>query len=149
MMKKHFLLQVLALFGAVFSTSFAAEEGKPAEAPAPASEAQKIVDLRLKMMKERLNLTPEQAEKIGAILLRDQEKFIQLRDDKGLTRAERNAKAREILKASTVELQALLTPEQKELWAAEAEKQRKAMQEKRAAAQAAQGTQDAKPEEKK
>ena len=83
-----------------------------------------MVDLRMGLMKERLKLTPEQAEKIRAIMLRDQEKFLQMRDDSSLTPQDRNEQAREILKTSTVELQALLTPEQKEIWKAEADRQR-------------------------
>jgi periplasmic protein CpxP/Spy len=135
-MTKYLSLLGLSLCAAV-TTSLAAEEAKPAEAaPAAPGEAQKIVDARLQMMRERLNLTPEQEQKIGAILLRDQEKFLKLRDDGSETRESRNAKAREILQTSSVELQALLTPEQKQLWQAEAEKQRKAMQERRAAGEA-------------
>ena len=139
-MTKVFPLLGLCLC-ALVTPSFSAEESKPAGA-AP-GEAQKMVDMRLQMMKERLKLTPEQETKIGAILLRDQEKFLQLRDDSGLTPESRNSKAREILQTSAVELQALLTPEQKELWKAEAAKQRKAMQERQA------GSEAPKPEEKK
>ena len=81
---------------------------------------------RLEMMKEKLNLTPEQIEKIKPILEKDREKLVSLREDTSLSREQKGEKMREILKSSMTAIKPILTPEQIEKWKAAMEKRREA-----------------------
>jgi len=80
---------------------------------------------RLKHMTETLGLSKEQQEKIKAILEKDAPKFKEI-FAKGRDKVtdEDRAKMRELMKAQTEEISAVLTPEQKEKWKAEMEKRR-------------------------
>ncbi len=79
---------------------------------------------RLEMMKEKLSLTAEQAEKIKPLLEKDREKIMALRQDASLSREEKGEKMREILKASMEAIKPILTPEQVGKWKSEMEKRR-------------------------
>lgn len=139
---RKLLVPLGLILGLTVTLSIAAEENKAA-APKPPSEAEQLIDRRMVVMQEKLNLTPEQAQKIRAIMLRDHEKFLKMRDDSSLTPEDRSKQAREMFRTSAAELQSLLTSEQKEIWKAEAEKERKTEREH----QAGQGA--AAPEQKK
>lgn len=87
---------------------------------------------RLEMMKERLNLTPEQVEKLKPIFAADAEKLKALREDAALTREQKGEKARAIVQASMEEVKAILTPDQLEKWKAAMEKRKEEFEKRRA-----------------
>jgi len=107
---RNFLVPLGLTLGLAVTLSIAAEENKAA-APKPSPEAEQVIDRRMAVLKEKLNITPEQAEKIRTIMLRDHEKLMKLMGDSSLTQEDRNKQAREMFRASAAELQALLTPE--------------------------------------
>ena len=81
---------------------------------------------RLEMMKEALNLTPEQVEKIKPILEADQAKMKDLRADTSLTQEAKREKRNEMMKASAEQIKTILTPEQQEKWKEQMAKRREA-----------------------
>lgn len=70
-------------------------------------------DARAKM-KDELNLSKEQSEKMKAIHADSKARMQALRDDKTLTEANRKVKAAEIMKDRKAKTEAILNPEQKE-----------------------------------
>ncbi|WP_127130272.1 Spy/CpxP family protein refolding chaperone [Pseudoflavitalea rhizosphaerae] len=70
-------------------------------------------EARIKM-KEELNLSKEQSEKMKAIQADTRTKMQALRDDKSISDADRKAKAGAIMKERKEKTDAILTPEQKE-----------------------------------
>lgn len=65
-------------------------------------------------MKEELNLSKEQSEKMKAINADTRTKMQALRDDKSISDADRKAKAGAIMKERKEKTDAILTPEQRE-----------------------------------
>lgn len=86
---------------------------------------------RIEMMKERLDLTPEQVEKIKAAFEKEREKIMALREDPTLSREQKGEKMREILKYQMEAIRPILTPEQVEKWKAGMEKRREEMEKRR------------------
>lgn len=70
-------------------------------------------DVRTKM-KDELNLSKEQSEKMKAIHADSKARMQALRDDKSLSEADRKAKAAEIMKERKEKTDAILNPEQRE-----------------------------------
>jgi Spy/CpxP family protein refolding chaperone len=81
---------------------------------------------RVKALKESLKLTDEQAEKIKAVLAKNQEKMKALREDTSLSQEDRRAKMRENAEAVDAEIKPILTPEQQAKYKEEQEKRRAA-----------------------
>ena len=79
---------------------------------------------RLEMMKEALNLTPEQVDKIKPILEADQAKMREFRADTSLTQEAKREKRSEMMKASAEKIKPILTPEQQEKWKDQTAKRR-------------------------
>jgi Spy/CpxP family protein refolding chaperone len=79
---------------------------------------------QVKAMKETLKLTDEQADKVKAVLAKNQEKVKALRDDTALSQDDRRAKMRELYQGMDEELKPILTPEQQTKWKEEREKRR-------------------------
>lgn len=71
---------------------------------------------RLQRMATALSLTPEQSEKIKAIMEAQRPAMDAIRNDNTLSREDRRAKMQELRKTSEPEIQAILTPEQKTKW---------------------------------
>lgn len=67
---------------------------------------------RVKMMKEHLGLSDEQATKITAIVEEGAKEVKALRDNKELSQEDRRAKMMELRKAEMEKIKAVLTPEQ-------------------------------------
>ena len=112
------------------STSFA--QDKPAgDAPARTAGAGRgarmTPEARLKQMTETLGLTQEQQDKIKAIFEKNAPAMKELRD-KGFSNLteEDKTKMRDLMKKQGEEIDAVLTPEQKEKQKAEMEKRRAA-----------------------
>jgi Spy/CpxP family protein refolding chaperone len=96
-----------------------AEEKKPAnEQPGrPSGGAARPLlnpDERLKMLTEKLSLTPEQQEKVKAVYAKNVETLKTMRQDKSLTEDARRQKFMEMRRAEMQEINAVLTPEQQE-----------------------------------
>jgi len=114
-MKKFTLtlsLAVAALF-AVPSTTFAQEQPAGERPQRPPGARRMDPEARLKFMTEKLGLTADQQAKIKAIYEKNAPKFKELRDkgwDK-LTDADKKA-MRDLMKAQSEEINAVLTPEQ-------------------------------------
>lgn len=79
---------------------------------------------RVKHMKETLGLSDDQATKLQAIFQKNADAAKALRDDTSLSQEDRRAKFGEMMKSTREEVDAVLTPEQKEKWKAEMEKRR-------------------------
>ena len=75
-------------------------------------------------MKETLNLSDEQAEKVKAVFAKNQEKLKALREDQSLSQDDRRTKMREIFQGMEEDLKPILTPEQQAKWKEEREKRR-------------------------
>ncbi|CAN5407102.1 hypothetical protein BH09VER1_BH09VER1_09700 [soil metagenome] len=67
-------------------------------------------------METALSLTPEQSEKMKAIMDAQRPAMDALRNDQTLSREDRRAKMQELRKAVEPEIAAILTPEQKTKW---------------------------------
>ena len=72
---------------------------------------------RLKQIAEELKLTDEQKGKLKPLLEDEAGKLRELRQDTGLSRADRQSKSKEIRNAANEKIKAILTPEQQEKWA--------------------------------
>lgn len=117
-MKKILTILTIAAASALLAVQgFAADEAKK-----PGRRGER--GDRLGMMKENLNLTPEQVDKIKPILEADREKMKALREDKNLSQEDRRAKMRDILRESAQQIKPILTPEQQEKWKERASKRR-------------------------
>ena len=71
---------------------------------------------RLEMMKEQLNLTPEQVEKIKPIVEAGREKMKAVREDSTLAQDAKREKMRELAKTQSEEIKPILTAEQQTKW---------------------------------
>jgi Spy/CpxP family protein refolding chaperone len=113
------LTLLLAGFIALPTLAFAQDANREGGRRGPVNPEEQV-----KAMKENLKLTDEQAEKVKAILTKNQEKQKALREDKALSQDDRRAKMREIYSGMEEELKPILTPEQQTKWKEEREKRR-------------------------
>lgn len=104
---KRLLVLALAVIGIQFAASAQAQEKRDT------IRSHYKGDARAKM-KEELNLSKEQSEKMKAINADSKARMQALRDDKNLTEADRKVKAAEIMKDRKAKTDAILNPEQKE-----------------------------------
>ncbi len=86
---------------------------------------------RLQAMKEHLDLTPEQVEKVKAVFAGDKEKYMAVRQDSALSDEQKREKMRELMKGAAEQIKAILTPEQEVKWK---EQMKKRMDERKGAA---------------
>lgn len=70
----------------------------------------------IRLMRESLNLSDQQIQKLEPVLNEQQVRMTAVRRDTSLSRQERVAKLREIGKTESAKLKTLLTPEQLEKW---------------------------------
>ncbi|MEA3207561.1 MAG: motif family protein [Chthoniobacter sp.] len=127
-MTKHFTLLTLTAAALLAApAALRAEDPKPAPPgaggrPGSGPDRPRLDPAeRVKMMKEKLGLSDEQAEKVKAVLEKNREKFAGLKD---LKPEERRAKMGEAMAAEREEIGAILTPEQKEKMKEEVAKRR-------------------------
>jgi Spy/CpxP family protein refolding chaperone len=112
-MKNLLLVLSVAAVGSLALPSGAfAEEGKPEKQEERAGRWNP--EERLARMKERLSLTDEQAAQVKAIMEKGQEESRTLREDKNLSKEDRREKMKEFRKAQVDEIDAVLTPEQRD-----------------------------------
>jgi protein CpxP len=83
-------------------------------------------DERVKEMKEKLNLTDDQATKVKAVLEKNQEKMKELRADTTVSAEDKRTKYRESFRAVMEEVTPILTPDQQAKWKEEMAKRRAA-----------------------
>lgn len=69
---------------------------------------------RLETLKERLDLTPEQLDKIKPILHRQHENAVKLREDTSLSKEQKLEKVHEMARTCSEEIRPILTQEQRE-----------------------------------
>lgn len=107
------LAGVLFVAGAVF-----AQETAPTPPATPAPQQHKkhgdAAEKRLKRASKRLNLTDDQKEKIGPIFQDEEKQMTEVQGDSTLTTEQKRKKTRQIRLASRSQVDAILTPEQKE-----------------------------------
>ena len=106
---------------------YAAMAGALIALPVQAEEQTSRAD-RIEAFKENLNLTPEQTEKVKAILHNQHQQVETLRENGGLSREQKMEKAREMAKTTVDEIRPILTPEQQGKLAHVGEKFREAIQ---------------------
>jgi len=97
-------------FGAVLSVEQKARLTEEMQRRAGTAQPQNELAQKLKAMKEKLDLSDEQVEKIRPVLMEEGPKLKALKEDKSVSPEER----RDILKQSMDRIAAILTPEQKE-----------------------------------
>jgi Spy/CpxP family protein refolding chaperone len=117
-MKKSLIVIALAAAGLLATPAIvsAQAQGGPRGGRTPEEQ--------VKAMKETLNLSDEQVEKVKAVLTKNQEKLKALREDQSLSQEDRRAKMREVFQGIDEELKPILTPEQQTKWKEEREKRR-------------------------
>jgi protein CpxP len=107
------------------SASAFAQNATPAPAATPGGRRAGVnPGERLKAMKEKLNLTDEQSDKVKAVFEKFGEQLKALRTDTTTPQQEKRAKFGEVFKAMNEEALAILTPEQQTKWKEEMEKRR-------------------------
>ena len=118
-MKTKFLPLSLLLLSAVATISLIrAEDAPAAPTPPPAGEhgprpdGKKRAERRLKMLDEKLSLTPAQKDQIKAIWAKAEEQAKAVRADASLDRDDRWAKMGDIMKDSRAQVRGTLTPDQ-------------------------------------
>jgi Spy/CpxP family protein refolding chaperone len=119
-MKKPLLCLTLVATGLFAVTpDLRSEDSKPAgERPnrqaGAANRPMLNPEARLKMLTEKLGLTPEQQEKVKAVYAKNVETLKTMRQDKSLSEEAKREKFMEMRKSEMQEIQAMLTPEQQE-----------------------------------
>lgn len=111
-MLKWKLLLVASLLTGL--SAVAQDSSQPAAAPQQNRMRGDSAEKRLKRMSKRLNLTDEQKEKIRPILADEEKQTSAVDADTTLTQQQRHKKMREIRMSSRSQMDAILTPEQKE-----------------------------------
>lgn len=106
---------------------YAAMAGALVALPMQAAEETSRAD-RIETLKEELNLTPEQTEKIKTILQHQRQQAEKVREDSALSREQKMEKVREVAKTTVDEIRPILTQEQQTKLAAVGEKFREAFQ---------------------
>ena len=118
-MSKFAILVVVAGLLASLS-AFAQDSSQPAPAT-PAAPAAKHAhrqgdraEQRLNRLSKKLNLTDDQKEKVRPILQDEEKQLTDMEADSTLTAQQKHKKTKEIRRSSRAQLDAILTPEQKE-----------------------------------
>jgi Spy/CpxP family protein refolding chaperone len=88
----------------------------PSVAATPASVRARSHFGPLAMMKQSLNLTDEQVQKLEPVMKDQQAKVAALRKDTTLSRQDRVAKLKQVGESASAKLKAVLTPEQLAKW---------------------------------
>ncbi len=109
---------LLALSGLLASSPSSSPQttNPPALTPASAAQSPHAKFGPLRMMKQSLNLTDEQMQKLEPVMKEQQAKIAALRSDTTLSRQDRVAKQKQIGEAGNAKLKAVLTPDQAEKW---------------------------------
>lgn len=114
-MSKFLMLLAGMLFAgcAVFAQEVAPT---PSDTPAPQQHKKHgdAAEKRLKRASKRLNLTDDQQEKIRPIFQDEEKQMNEIEADSTLTAQQKHKKMRQIRLASRTQMDAILTPEQKE-----------------------------------
>lgn len=111
---KTFILTVAAT-ALLFTPSFTIAEEPKGERPPGGGDGKRMnPEERLKMMTEKLGLTPDQQEKIKAIFEKGKAEREAFKAAGGERTEEEKTKFRETMKAQRDEIDAVLTPEQRD-----------------------------------
>src|SRR5258706_3281106 len=114
-MSKFAILVVVGLLASL--SAFAQDSSQPASA-APATKHSHMkgdrAEQKLKRLSKKLNLTDDQKEKIKPILQDEEKQLTDMEADGALTAQQKHKKTKEIRRSSRSQLDAILTPEQKE-----------------------------------
>jgi periplasmic protein CpxP/Spy len=106
----------LAFSGAMlFALPMMAQDTTPAQGPPAGGRGTRGAEMqerRLKMLTQKLNLTPDQVTQVKAIQDDTANQMRTLRDDTSMSQTDKRAKMKEIAKASDDKTRALLTPDQ-------------------------------------
>ena len=114
-MSKFAILVVVGLMASL--SAFAQDSSQPAStAPAPRHGHKQgdRAEQRLKRLSKKLNLTDDQKEKVRPILQDEEKQLTDMEADSTLTAQQKHKKTKEIRRSSRAQLDAILTPEQKE-----------------------------------
>jgi Spy/CpxP family protein refolding chaperone len=98
------------------SSASAQTTNRPTIRPAVAAKGRHGAMGPLEMMKQSLNLSDDQVQKLEPVLKEHRDKINALRRDNSLSREERVAKVKEIGGMSDSKVKALLTPDQVQKW---------------------------------
>lgn len=122
---KSFLKQMLAL-SAMAAFSFVTPvvtaqtqdnaENKAQEATQSSAQQQDNAESKLQQMSQELNLTDEQKTKLKPILQDEGEQLRALKSDTSVATQEKFQKAKEIRASHKQQIDAILTPDQKQKW---------------------------------
>ena len=109
-------LLIAALLFTGFS-AFAQDSNQPASA-SPGAKPDHMrgdrVEQKLKRLSKRLNLTADQKEKLRPVLQDEEQQLKSLEDDNSMTLQQKHRKTREIRMSVRSQMDAILTPEQKD-----------------------------------
>jgi periplasmic protein CpxP/Spy len=109
-------LLIAALLFTGFST-FAQTSDQPASAP-PGAKPNHMrgdrAEQKLKRLSKRLNLTDDQKEKLRPVLQDEEQQLKSVEDDNSMTSQQKHRKMREIRMSVRSQMDAILTPEQKD-----------------------------------
>jgi len=107
----------LAFSGALlFAMPVMAQDTTPAQGPPPGGRTRpspaEMQERQLKMLTDKLNLTPDQVTQVKAIQSDEATQMRALRDDTSTSRDDKRTKMMDIHKSSSDKIRALLTPDQ-------------------------------------
>jgi len=124
------LLIALGVSGAAL-----AQDASAAAPPAGAMQGHRQPDpeQQAQHLTKMLNLTPDQSNKIAAILQQRQQQFTALKSDTSADPMAQRQKVREQMKSSQSQIDAVLTDAQRQQWQAIREKMRQKWQDKKSA----------------
>jgi len=109
-----FLLAAIILCGSA-ALAQTSDQATAASAPPGANQGRRDqVEGRLRHMSKQLNLTDDQKEKIKPVLQQEADQMKAIQSDSSLTPQQKRKKAHAIRRQFQPQIQALLTPEQKE-----------------------------------
>lgn len=117
-MKKHTLIALAAVAGALTLQSPARAADTNAAAPTAAGDRVAAVRERMQETARELNLTAEQTEKLQTIIRERMGKLRELRQDNSLSAEDKKAKLKAAREEIVAEVKKVLTPEQFEKWKA-------------------------------
>lgn len=110
-----------------------AQDTSAAAAPAGAMQGHRQPDPehQAQHLTKMLNLTPDQSNKIAAILQQRQQQFTALKSDSSADPMAQRQKMRDLMKSSQSQIDAVLTDAQRQQWQAQREKMRQKWQDKK------------------
>jgi Spy/CpxP family protein refolding chaperone len=114
-MSKFAILVVVGLLASL--SAVAQDSSQPAPTAPTAKHRHKQGDRaeqKLKRLSKKLNLTDDQKEKIKPILQDEEKQLTDMEADSTLSAQQKHNKTKEIRRSSRAQLDAILTPEQKE-----------------------------------